>query len=227
LPNLSSGAHDDDRDTHGAASSLGLQLSLGLALPAAIGLAVLAHPIVALLYERGAFNATDTTATALALALLAAALPAHALIKACGSLFFARERMAVPALTTIAGLAVTFITAWLAQPRFGHAGVAAAIATGAWLTALTLAIVLAVTRELPIDGRGARMLALIALASAIMGAALIAAEAAMPDAGAGWLSRALNLATLIALGLFVYVGALLLFGVLSFRLIRKAFGQAR
>lgn len=226
LPKLSSAAHDGDQNAHGAASSLGLQLSLGLALPAAIGLAVLAHPIVALLYERGAFNAADTAATAVALALLAAALPAHALIKACGSLFFARERMTVPALTTIAGLAVTFVAAWLAQPRFGHAGVAAAIALGAWLTAIGLTIVLAVARELPIDSRGGRTLALIALASVIMGAALIAAEAAMPDAGAGLLSRTINLVTLIALGLLVYVATLRVFGVLSFRLVRRAFGQA-
>ncbi len=226
LPKLSSTAHDGDQGAHGATSALGLQLSLGLALPAAIGLAVLAHPIVALLYERGAFTATDTAATALALALLAAALPAHALIKACGSLFFARERMIVPALTTIGGLAITFIAAWLAQPRFGHAGVAAAIALGAWLTALTLTIVLALTRELPVDGRSGRTLALIALASAIMGAAIVTAEIAMPDAGAGFVSRTINLTTLIALGLLVYVAALRLFGVLTFRIIRKAFGQS-
>lgn len=224
LPKLSSTAHAGEHEEHGTASALGLQLSLGLALPAAIGLATLAQPIVALLYERGAFTPTDTAATALALALLAAALPAHALIKACGSLFFARERMTVPALTTIAGLAVTFVAAWFAQPHYGHAGVAAAIALGAWLTALALAIILVAARELPIDRRSGRTLALIALASGIMGAAIIAAGMAMSDAGSGLLARATTLATLIALGLLVYVAALRLFGVLSFRLIRKAFG---
>ena len=37
-----------------------LQLTLGLALPASVGLALLATPIVALLFEHGAFTASDT-----------------------------------------------------------------------------------------------------------------------------------------------------------------------
>ena len=43
--------------------SRGIELALGLALPAAAGLISLAEPIVRVLFQRGAFAATDTAAT--------------------------------------------------------------------------------------------------------------------------------------------------------------------
>ncbi|ETR78001.1 membrane protein [Afipia sp. P52-10] len=226
LPALSHATHNDDSAGHDTAASLALQLGLGLALPAAIGLATLAQPIVALLYERGAFSASDTAATALTLAVLATALPAHTLIKTFNASFFAREQMLTPALTTVVGLAATLVIALLVHTRFGYAGIAVAMAAGAWLTVLTLGGLLAGARALPIDRAGASKLARIVLASALMGTAIVAARAAMSDADASLLSRAVTLATLIALGLLVYAAALRLFGVVSFRIVRKAFGQA-
>src|SRR5437016_6889416 len=52
-----------------------LELALLLTLPAAVALAVLAMPILAVLFQRGAFGATDTAATAAALSAYAAGLP--------------------------------------------------------------------------------------------------------------------------------------------------------
>jgi putative peptidoglycan lipid II flippase len=226
LPKLSSTAQADDRQAHGATSSLALQLGLGLALPAAVGLAMLAQPIVVLLYERGAFTASDTVATALALAVFAAALPAQALIKTFSSVFFARERMTAPALATLAGLALAFIAALLAHPRWGHAGIAAAISLGAWLTAIVLAIRLATTGEVQIDRRGWHNLAGIVLASVIMGITIAAADHFMAPAGPGLWSQVVRLGTLIALGMMIDAAALRLFGVVSFAIVRKAFGKA-
>ena len=57
------------------AESRGLELAVGLALPATIGLMVLSEPIVRLLFEHGAFTAADTAATAQALMWLALACP--------------------------------------------------------------------------------------------------------------------------------------------------------
>jgi putative peptidoglycan lipid II flippase len=200
-----------------------LQLTLGLALPASVGLALLATPIVALLFEHGAFTASDTQATALALTVLAGALPAFALTKPLAAIFFAREQMRQPVLATLAGLAATLIAAVVMHPRYGFAGVAAAIALGAWLTAIWLGAVLAATNELAVGVKGGRNLAFIILASALMGAAVAAAQGIIPVAGTGsLLTRALALGTLIALGLLVYGAALRLLGVVNFRIIRQA-----
>lgn len=223
IPTLSGAASGDDRNP-AEASSMALQLAAGLALPAAAGLALLASPIVALLFERGAFTASDTQATAPALTILALSLPALALTKPLSAIFFAREQMNQPVMATLAGLAATIAAAVFAHPRYGYAGIAAAISLGAWLTALWLGVVLAARKELAIGAAGARNLALILLASVVMGAAVAAAQHVIPiaDTGGTW-TRAGALGTLIALGLLAYAACLRLFGVVKFSVIRSAF----
>ena len=53
------------------AESRGLELAIGLALPATLGLIVLGEPIVRMLFQHGAFTAQDSAATAQALTFLA------------------------------------------------------------------------------------------------------------------------------------------------------------
>lgn len=204
-------------------SSSALQLTLGLALPAAIGLALLAELIVATLFERGAFSAADTQATARALALLAAALPALALTKPMSAIFFAREQTAQPLAATLAGLAIAVIVATLAQPAYGFAGVAAAISLAAWVTAIWLGIALNARGDLRMDTGGWRTIALVLVASAAMAFALVAALKIAPSPGTHFWARAAALGTLIAFGLLVYAAALRLFGVVNFRVVRRAF----
>jgi putative peptidoglycan lipid II flippase len=211
-------------DTSGDISSSALQLTFGLALPASVGLALLAHPIVTLLFEHGAFTAADTQATARALVILAAALPAFALARPMSAVFFAREQMTQPLAATLAGLAATVLAGILAEPRYGYAGVAAAISLGAWATTLWLGAVLAARNELAIDATGWRNAAFIVVSSAIMGGAIEAAVKILPIADAGnALRHAIALGTLIALGILVYAISLRLFGVVNFRVIRRAF----
>jgi putative peptidoglycan lipid II flippase len=209
------------------ASISALLLTLGIALPAAVGLALLANPIVALLFEHGAFTADNATATALALTALAASLPAFALARPLGAVFFAREQALQPLLATLAGLATTIAAGILARPHFGHAGVAAAISLGAWVTAIWLGTVIAARGELARGGRGLRDLAGIVLATAAMAAAVAAAQHVIPATGeGGFFPRAVEVGTLIALGVLVYAAVLRLLGVIKFRVIRKAFGEA-
>jgi putative peptidoglycan lipid II flippase len=204
-------------------SAHALQLTLGLALPASAGLALLASPIVALLFEHGAFTARDTQQTALALEILAASLPAFAVARPMSAVFFAGERMAAPMAATLAGLAATIATALLLQPAHGHAGVAAAISLGAWVTAIVLAASLASHGELELGAQGWRNIAFIVVASAIMIAALLATSTMIAPKPAGDLwTRGLALGTQIALGLVVYAASLRLFGVVKFRVVRSA-----
>jgi putative peptidoglycan lipid II flippase len=216
IPKLSSAAERN-------VSSSALQLTLGLALPASAGLALLAEPIVALLFEHGAFTARDTQETALALTILAASLPAFALARPMSAVFFAREQMTPPMIATLAGLAATIAAALLLQPSHGHAGVAAAISLGAWVTTISLAGALAARGELALDAQGWRNIAFIVVASVLMAAAVLAAATRIgPTAAADIWTRGLALGTLIGLGMIVYVVSLRLFGVVKFRFIRSA-----
>jgi putative peptidoglycan lipid II flippase len=221
VPKLSSAG-----DEPNATSSAALQLAFGLALPASIGLALLAQPIVAVLLERGAFTENDSHATGLALLILATALPAQALTKPMAAIFFAREQMRQPLMATLAGLLVTLGAALWLYPDHVYAGVALAISLGSWLITLWLYIALIVRADLRIDAKTSRNLAFIGLAGAIMGAAIAAASLVIPvpDNDNVW-ARAVALGTLIALGMLVYASALRLFGVVNFRIIRSAFGK--
>jgi putative peptidoglycan lipid II flippase len=72
LPALSMHGHDDALDTFKATLAQGMRLVWVLILPASVGLFVLAQPVVALLFQRGAFTVESTLYTTLA---LRAALP--------------------------------------------------------------------------------------------------------------------------------------------------------
>ncbi len=103
------------RDTLG----LGLRLATALILPAAAGLFVLAGPIVALLFEHGAFTAADTSITALALRLYLFGLPFAALDLLLVYAFYARQDTLTPALVGLLSLTVYMIVALALFSRFG------------------------------------------------------------------------------------------------------------
>jgi putative peptidoglycan lipid II flippase len=67
-----------------------LEFSLLLTLPAAAALMVVAEPVIRILFERGAFGAMETQATAAALGMYALGLPAYVMIKALAPGFFGR-----------------------------------------------------------------------------------------------------------------------------------------
>src|ERR1700737_2566722 len=103
VPELTRALRCHDRGALAYAESRGLELAVGLALPATLGLIVLREPIVRLLFEHGVFTAADTAATAQALMLLALGLPAHVLVKALSPAFFARKDTLTPLLATLKG----------------------------------------------------------------------------------------------------------------------------
>ena len=103
------------RDTLG----LGLRLAITMILPAAAGLFVLAAPIVALLFEHGAFTAADTQITALALRLYLFGLPFAALDLLLVYAFYARQDTLTPALVGLLSLTVYMVTALALFSRYG------------------------------------------------------------------------------------------------------------
>jgi putative peptidoglycan lipid II flippase len=217
VPELTRALRGDDRAAMMQAESRGLELAVGLALPAMLGLMVLSKPVVRALFEHGAFTAADTTATAHALMWLSLALPAHVLVKALSPAFFAREDTVTPLLATLKGLAVAIVSALLLGRLFGASGIAAAIALGAWSSALSLIRKGGATFGFSIDAEARRRLPRIVGAAILMGGALwFAAHVALPWAtDAHGLAQAAILGILIACGIAVYGLLLVWFGVVS------------
>jgi putative peptidoglycan lipid II flippase len=213
LTRLSDGALRGDGDTH-ALQSRAVESALAVALPASIGLAVLAQPIVTLLFRHGAFTAEDAHRTALALATLSFALPAHALTKILAPIFFARENFRVPLIAMLAGLAVTTAAAIVLQPHYLEASVAAAIALGAWTSAVVLIIMLLSQKQLVLAGGILRRLALIMMAGAVMGIVLYVVHTTIRvDSLENLAALFGSVAALIAGGGVLYLGLLQLSGI--------------
>ncbi|HLO32325.1 MAG TPA: murein biosynthesis integral membrane protein MurJ [Anaerolineales bacterium] len=88
-----------------------------LALPASIGLMLLARPIVSMLYQRGQFNATVAEMTAWALLWYAAGLVGHSMMEVLTRAFYAQHDTKTPVIigTIAMGLNVIFSFgfAWL------------------------------------------------------------------------------------------------------------------
>jgi putative peptidoglycan lipid II flippase len=210
VPAFTHAIRSGDKAELGHVESRGIELALGLALPAAVALAVLADPIVQVLFQRGAFLAEDTTATAMALAAFALGLPGHVLVKTFSPIFFAREDTATPMRATLFGLAVAVIGSLIMMPAMGHTGVALAIALSGWASAVLLGVLIARRVGFSVDAEARRRLPRIVLSAIAMGLVLGAARHAsdaLASTGSG-LVRAALLAALILAGLAVYMAAL-------------------
>jgi putative peptidoglycan lipid II flippase len=224
VPELTRAVRGDDRATVAHAESRALELALGLALPATLGLIVLSAPVVRMLFEHGAFTAADTAATAQALMLLALALPAHVLVKALSPAFFAREDTLTPLWATLKGFAVAIVLAIVLGHVYGASGIAAGIALGAWSSAVTLIRHGAVNFGFAIDAAARRRLPRIVAAALVMGGLLwLKAHFVLPwAANANRLAQAAVLGILIAGGIAIYALLLALFGVTNWADAREA-----
>lgn len=111
-------ARDGDRpfkDTLG----LGLRLAITLILPAAIGLFVLATPIVRLLFEHGAFLPEDTVITVHTLRLYLIGLPFAAVDLLLVYAFYAQQDTLTPALIGLVSLVIYMVVALALLPTYG------------------------------------------------------------------------------------------------------------
>jgi putative peptidoglycan lipid II flippase len=133
LPFQSSLKHAGHTDDFDRLTNKALRFSLLLGFLCSAAIAALAHPIIAIAYQRGRFSGIDAAATAMALVAYSGMLaPTFANLMLQNVLFaFARKReyLIISALT----LLVYIPLAILLSSRFGFYGIAWASALMAWL----------------------------------------------------------------------------------------------
>jgi len=127
LPAVARAFARGDMAGFGATTRDSLRLTAFLTLPAAAGLAALAHPIIALIYQHGHFSAHDTDQTALALQAYALGLSGYAAIKVLTPCFIALGLPRTPLRISLIGIAINLVlNLFNAQIlHLGHAGLAA------------------------------------------------------------------------------------------------------
>jgi putative peptidoglycan lipid II flippase len=155
-------------------------LAVLLTLPCAAGLAVAAGPIIAALFQRGAFDAAASSASASALIAYAAGLPAFVLVKVFAPAFFARGDTSAPVRIGIVSVAVNLALNLAFMNVLGHVGVALATSIAAYVNAGLLAWLLVRRGHMVLDRRCRRVLPRLMLATAIMGVAVLALGLLLP-----------------------------------------------
>ena len=203
-----------------------IELSLAFALPAALAMAVLAEPIIQTLFERGAFGAEATAATALALVAYAAGLPAFVLVKALTPGFFARGDTATPVKVAMGVVVLNLGLNLALTPLLGHVGIALATSAASWANVLMLGALLMRRRRLVLDRRLRRAVSRLAGAAGVMALVLLALEAAIFPLTGG-LAQLAGLAVLVGTGLGVYFATAQLFGGLDLREARQMLRRRR
>lgn len=209
LPEIADVLAGERRAEVHAVQNRALEFALALAVPAAVALALLAEPIVSVLFRRGAFGDADVVETVRALVVLAAGLPAFVAVKVLSPGFWGRGDTRTPMLIGAAVVAVNLALALALRPLVGWVAVAAAATAGGWVNAGLLWTVLLRRDHWRIDAAFAHRLPRLLLAALAMGATVaLAAGLATPAlaVAAGTTLRVATLAGLVVLGLAVYAG---------------------
>jgi putative peptidoglycan lipid II flippase len=225
LPALSHKLRSGDHAAVLASENRALEFALLLTMPAAVALFLAADPIIRVLFERGAFTATDTNATAAMLAAFALGLPAFVLIKVLHPSFFAREDTKTPMIFAGISMAANIVLALALFVTIGATGIAIAATLSGWLNIALLAAALRQRDGLTLDQTFRRRFLGIAAASGVMGAAVYALVQFLGPwfaPASGLLAQGTALFSLVGTGLLVYLGAAHLFGGAHFRELIRA-----
>jgi putative peptidoglycan lipid II flippase len=145
LPYLSRQYANGSHDEFSATIDWSMKLVLLIAVPAAVGLIVLAEPLVATIFYGGNFGYDDVRMTGLALRAFAVGLVGFSFVKILAPAYFARHDTVTPVRIGLIALAVNFLLSitlvWYLTARGyagNHAGLALAISVAALLNAWLL-----------------------------------------------------------------------------------------
>jgi putative peptidoglycan lipid II flippase len=142
LPGLSQRASLGDWDAFRNIFGRGLRLVLVLLIPATVALWVLAVPVIQVLFEHGAFTATDTVWTAQALHLYLLGLMFAGVDFLLNYTFYARQDTRTPAIVGVIAVGVYFVTALALKGPLGFLGLVLADSTKQFAHAAIMTILL-------------------------------------------------------------------------------------
>jgi putative peptidoglycan lipid II flippase len=218
-PQLAASTAHGDAAKYSGLLDWGLRLTLLLALPCAVALLVFADPLVAVLYQRGAFKPEDVAHTAHAVMGYGLGLMGLVSIKVLAPGFYARQDMRTPVRIAVGVLILTqlFNAFFVFGLKVGVAGLSLSIGLGAMVNAFLLLRGLRKLGSYTPEAGWPLFLLRIVIASAAMGALQWWLAGYFPwTAGRGFhfeLERAGWMALSLGGSALLYFAVLLLLGV--------------
>ena len=214
LPSLSRSFAEKTLDDYSRLLDWGLRLTVLLAAPCAVALAILATPLIATLFKHGEFTAHDVLMTRQALTAYSLGLVALILVKVLAPGFYARQNIRTPVKIAAITLAATQVMNLAFIWHLKHAGLALAIALAAWINAGLLFWKLRQHKVFAPQPGWPLFLLKVGLALAAMASLLLwATQDASQWLDAGALDRVLRLGWVVLAGAAVYLAALRLLGL--------------
>ena len=234
LPLVSRSAALGNKAEFRGALAHALRLVMLLTIPSAIGLVILAEPIIALIYQHGRFTAEATTHTAEALQFYAIGLVGYSAVKVLAPAFYALDKRNLPMFVSLFCVALNVSLNWFFTRNLGLGHRGLALSTS--LVAITNFLALYVMMRRYAGRLETRMmltaLAKLLVAGALLAAICLAARRFLPfaEAGSTW-ERAVSLLPTIAIGAGAFFGAAYLLRVAEVRdvveLVRGRLGRLR
>ncbi|PJA21457.1 MAG: murein biosynthesis integral membrane protein MurJ [Deltaproteobacteria bacterium CG_4_10_14_0_2_um_filter_43_8] len=227
LPTLSAFAAEKNMEAFRNVLSYSLHLTFLIAIPASVGLLLLAHPVVQLLFQRGAFTPAMTEATALALMVFALKIPFVAAVRNVVPAFYALKDTKTPVVVAMVDVIVNLLCGLFLMKHFAHVGLSMALVISAIVNFLLLCALLRRKQihRAPINYRG---LTRICIASAAM--AVVVGIMRMLLTGmfaAGKIQAMLALLLIIILAVFVYLTTTYFLHKEDFKSLIHMFGRKR
>lgn len=217
LPVLSRAATEGITPAFRSVLGNGMRLVLFLTVPSAVGLYLLAEPIISVLYERGKFTAYETQATAAALRWYAAGLIFYSVIKVVQPAFVAINKRFMPMYVALAAMVLNAAlnSLFVFVFRLSHEYLALSTAAIALFNSVALYVSLNHIAGGLETGRLVKLLARLAVPLAALGALAWAGNRwLMADwANLGFLPRCLTLGVTIAVAGACYFGLAVLMKV--------------
>jgi putative peptidoglycan lipid II flippase len=218
LPSISRSAALFDTGDFSRTLASSLRLAFLMTIPSAVGLAVLARPIIALIYQRGDFGSQDTEQTAGALAFYSVGLAGYAGIKLLAPAFYALNDGRTPMLISLASIAANFALNWALVSPLQERGLALSTSIVALINFGVLYWVMW-RRIGDIEFHAtALVVGKIMLASAAMGTVCWMLNRLVSSLGDGWAAPGLafkltNVVCSVGIGAATFYGAAYLLGV--------------
>ncbi len=223
LPSLSKAIKSSNQETIHNIQNRSIEFSLLISLPSAIGLFILAEPIIYILFERGAFLQEDTFYTARVLGYFALGLPAYIIIKVLVSCFFAREDTKTPLYISIVSVICNIVLSLLLIESMREMGIALATAVSAWINALLLYVMLSQRNNIKFDSLLVSNSIKILISSIVLVLGIYGLKAIIFEdfVSNSILLNSLFLLLMIFLAIIIYLGLVIMLKVLTINQLRQ------
>ena len=235
LPLVSRSAALGNKAEFRGALAHAMRLVMLLTIPSAIGLVILAEPIIGLIYQHGRFTADATAHTAEALRFYAIGLVGYSAVKVLAPAFYALDKRNLPMLVSLGSIAVNFCLNWFFtfHLQLGHRGLALSTSLVAITNFLLLYILMRRLSGRLETGLMIRTLAKLLIAGALLAAICLVAQHFIffSNVDATSLRKIFGLVGTIAVGGAAFFGAAYLLHVAELRdvvlLVRGRFSRLR